>query len=205
MELSYITTSSWLNGFMRTAQKVTIRKAWMKLQDAAILEMVQWLHVNRTEGCTANAINFAAALGDIKIIKWLHENLPPGLRANAMDFAAKYGQLEVLKYLHALQYQRTEIALQKAIENGRVNVVAYLLQAGPSDSVDQRAVRKAATWGHLAVLVTLSPRLSYLDWDINFLTGLAIDRQFGIIDWALRSSLLGEDVLVRTPCSFQAH
>lgn len=167
------------------------------------LELVRWLHANRAEGCTANAINFAAALGDIKMVQWLHENLPQALRANAMDFAAKYGHWDVLKYLHAQQYQRTETALQKAIENGHGNVVTWLLKTGPSDSVDQKAVRNAANRGHLAVLAILCPRLSYLDWDINFLTGLAIGRQFGILEWALRSSLLLEDVLVRT--SFQAH
>jgi hypothetical protein len=38
------------------------------------LEVVKWLHFNRTEGCTPRALNAAAAGGHVEVIKWLHEN-----------------------------------------------------------------------------------------------------------------------------------
>lgn len=38
------------------------------------LDVVRWLHPNRTEGCTANAMNWAAANGHSDVVKWLREN-----------------------------------------------------------------------------------------------------------------------------------
>jgi|SRR5215217_1642274 len=39
------------------------------------LEVVKWLHENRTEGwCTKDAMDCAARGGHLEIVKWLHEN-----------------------------------------------------------------------------------------------------------------------------------
>ena len=38
------------------------------------LDVVKWLHFNRSEGCTTYAIDFAAANGHLDIVKWLHQN-----------------------------------------------------------------------------------------------------------------------------------
>jgi hypothetical protein len=40
------------------------------------LDVVQWIHANRTEGCTANAMDWAVKYGHIHIIEWLRENIP---------------------------------------------------------------------------------------------------------------------------------
>ena len=42
------------------------------------LEIVKWLHVNRTEGCTKNAMDLAAENGHLEVVKWLHENRTEG-------------------------------------------------------------------------------------------------------------------------------
>lgn len=43
------------------------------------LELVQWFHENRTEGCTALAMTNAASNGHLKVVKWLHENYTWGV------------------------------------------------------------------------------------------------------------------------------
>lgn len=39
------------------------------------LNIIKWLHENRTEGCTKNAMNYAAMNGHFDIVKWLQERL----------------------------------------------------------------------------------------------------------------------------------
>ncbi|CAN0275436.1 unnamed protein product, partial [Hapterophycus canaliculatus] len=82
----------------------------------------QWLHDNRTEGCTEKAMDGAAANGHLEMVKWLHHNRPEvcvavfenktgqfacargvrsvGCTTDAMDGAAENGSLEVVKWLH---------------------------------------------------------------------------------------------------------
>ena len=38
------------------------------------LEVVKWLHENRTEGCTEKAMGWAAYNGHLEVVKWLYEN-----------------------------------------------------------------------------------------------------------------------------------
>ncbi|RLN98927.1 hypothetical protein BBJ28_00014959 [Nothophytophthora sp. Chile5] len=42
------------------------------------LEMVQWLHANRSEGCTTDAMHDAAANGHLEVVQWLYANQPEG-------------------------------------------------------------------------------------------------------------------------------
>ena len=80
------------------------------MDDAAIhgrLDVVKWLHENRTEGCTKVAMNHAACGGFIDIVKWLHENRTEGCTTGAMDLAAANGYLNIVKWLHE---NRTKVA-----------------------------------------------------------------------------------------------
>jgi hypothetical protein len=36
------------------------------------LKFLKWLHSNRTEGCSTDAMDDAAENGDLEIVKWLH-------------------------------------------------------------------------------------------------------------------------------------
>ena len=38
------------------------------------LDVVRWLHSNRSEGCTFDAMNYAASNGHLVVIQWLHSN-----------------------------------------------------------------------------------------------------------------------------------
>ncbi|KAG3221348.1 hypothetical protein PC129_g7906 [Phytophthora cactorum] len=75
--------------------------------------VVEWLHRNRSEGCTKSATDGAIRndhtyLGHLDAVKWLHRNRPEGWTSAAM---ASNGHLEVVKYLHTnLKQQATNAA-----------------------------------------------------------------------------------------------
>ena len=64
------------------------------------LQVVKWLHENRSEGCTSDAMDGAAQEGHLDVVKWLHENRSEGCTSDAMDGAAQEGHLDVVKWLH---------------------------------------------------------------------------------------------------------
>jgi hypothetical protein len=62
------------------------------------MEMLEWLHSNRSEGCTTGAMDSAAEEGNFEIVKWLHFNRKEGCTKDAMDWAAEKGHLEIVKW-----------------------------------------------------------------------------------------------------------
>jgi len=63
------------------------------------LEIVKWLHENRTEGCTTYAMDWAAYNGHLETVKWLHENRTEGCTKYAINNATNNGHLEIVKYI----------------------------------------------------------------------------------------------------------
>ncbi|OWZ19324.1 hypothetical protein PHMEG_0006437 [Phytophthora megakarya] len=59
-----------------------------------------WLHANRAEGCTTNAMDYAAGNDHLNIVKWLHKNRSERCTSRAMDSVARYGHLEIIKCIH---------------------------------------------------------------------------------------------------------
>lgn len=62
------------------------------MNDAAAnghLNVVRWLHDNRTEGCTTAAMDLAAANGHLEVVQWLHDNRSEGCTTDAIDDAAR--------------------------------------------------------------------------------------------------------------------
>jgi len=49
------------------------------------LDVIKWLHINRSEGCTKYAMAMAAEHGHLDVLKWLHLNRSEGCTKNAMD------------------------------------------------------------------------------------------------------------------------
>ncbi|MHB1953345.1 MAG: ankyrin repeat domain-containing protein [Sulfobacillus sp.] len=49
------------------------------------LPIVTFLHQNRTEGCTKNAIDRAAENGHLPVVTFLHQNRTEGCTKDAMD------------------------------------------------------------------------------------------------------------------------
>ncbi|EGZ25534.1 hypothetical protein PHYSODRAFT_463564, partial [Phytophthora sojae] len=88
------------------------------------LSVVQWLHANRREKCTAFAMSIAASNGDLAMEQWLHENRREGCTKQAMDDAAENGHLAVVGWLHSNRREGcTEDAMDDAAANGHLEVV----------------------------------------------------------------------------------
>ena len=91
------------------------------------LEIVKFLHKNRTEGCTKSAMDRAAMNGHLEIVKFLHNNRTEGCTTDAMDCAASNGHLETVKWLHE---NRTEgcstYAMNWIAQKGHLEIVKYL-------------------------------------------------------------------------------
>ena len=64
------------------------------------LQIIQLLHLNRSDGCTSVAMDYAALHGRLQIIQLLHLNRSEGCTSDAMNYAAKYGYLDIVKWLH---------------------------------------------------------------------------------------------------------
>ncbi|KAI8924601.1 hypothetical protein BC831DRAFT_464798, partial [Entophlyctis helioformis] len=51
------------------------------------LHVIQWLHANRTEGCTTQAMDNAAVCGHLEVVQWLAKHRTEGFTHRAYDMA----------------------------------------------------------------------------------------------------------------------
>jgi len=116
------------------------------------IDVVVWLHRNRTEGCTSNAIDYAAANGHLNVVQFLTIYHIATCTRNAMDLAARGGYLEIVKFLH---YYRTEgcttRAMDLAAQNGHLHVVRWL-HHNRREGCSSSAMYFAAQYGHLDIV-----------------------------------------------------
>ena len=63
------------------------------------LSVVEWLHANRPEGCSIEAMDRAAGQGHLSIVEWLHANRSEGCSTEAIDSAAESGHLSMVEWL----------------------------------------------------------------------------------------------------------
>ncbi|KAG2843108.1 hypothetical protein PC116_g2264 [Phytophthora cactorum] len=115
------------------------------------LDVVRWLHANRTEGCTKAAMDLAATNGHLDTVKWLQTHRSEGCTVEAMDGAASGGHLDVVKWL---QKHRTEgcttAAMDNAASGGHFAVLKWLSDKHAGCTV--AALDGAATYGKLEVV-----------------------------------------------------
>ena len=91
------------------------------------LRVVEWLHANRSEGCTTLAMDDAAANGHLHVVVWLHANRDEGCSTSAMDWAAASGHLCVVQWLHTNRTEGcTTSATDNAARSGHLCVVQWL-------------------------------------------------------------------------------
>ncbi|KAE9103948.1 hypothetical protein PF007_g14222 [Phytophthora fragariae] len=91
------------------------------------LEVVQWLHENRTEGCTDKAMDYAAMNGQLHVVKWLHVNRREGCTVEAMNRAAENGHLHIVRWLQQnCREGSAAFAMPWAIREGHFDVVLFL-------------------------------------------------------------------------------
>ncbi|KAF1795812.1 Ankyrin repeat-containing domain [Phytophthora cactorum] len=72
-----------------------LSQRWMDQLPNGHLEVVQWLHQHREEGCSTLAVDAAAAHGQLNVVRWLCENRSEGC-TTAADDAAENGHLDVV-------------------------------------------------------------------------------------------------------------
>ncbi|EFA82745.1 hypothetical protein PPL_04440 [Heterostelium album PN500] len=119
------------------------------------LEIVKWIHENRTEGCSKAAVIYASANRNIELVKWLHENRTEGCYRSAINNASANGDLELVEWIHK---NRTEgcsgRAVNQASLNGHLSVVQFLCENYIDNIKDQilDALIYAASKGNLDIV-----------------------------------------------------
>eukprot|EP00644_Phytophthora_capsici_P009181 jgi/Phyca11/541441/estExt2_Genewise1Plus.C_PHYCAscaffold_60788 len=126
--------SAVYNDLQRVVKVHGDSRAWtVKAMDGAAangrLDIMQWLHDTRTEGCSAQACIQASKHGYLDVVKWLHEFYPTVIEpVEAMTVAAKSGHAEIVRFLRSNVAMDDAVpALQDAAVNGHVEVVDALL------------------------------------------------------------------------------
>jgi hypothetical protein len=131
-------------------------KNWQSFMDNVArvgdLKTLRLLHETRSEGCTTQALEWAASNGHLDVVKFLHENRSEGCGVAAMDQAASGGHLEVVKFLH---YNRPEGCTVRAMDgaamNGHLDVVQFL-HSNRSEGCTTTAIDSAAWEGYFDVI-----------------------------------------------------
>ncbi|CAH0514109.1 unnamed protein product [Peronospora belbahrii] len=80
------------------------------------LDLVKWLSVTRSEGCTIAAIDGAARNGHLKMVKWLCKHYVRRCSSNALNAAAENGHVEVVKWLCRHNRGRDPFALTYGVQ-----------------------------------------------------------------------------------------
>lgn len=107
-------------------------------------------------------LDAAATNGHLQLVKWLHERHMP-CSTKAMDGAAEFGHHAIVEWLH---HNRTEGCTKKAVFDaawsGDFRMLTFLRSKREecfSDDAVQKAVRGAASRGHLEIAIWL--KLNY--------------------------------------------
>eukprot|EP01133_Synstelium_polycarpum_P002604 gene2604-2990_t len=123
-----------------------------KAAEYGSLELVEYLHTNRTEGCTTNAMDNA---GSPAVLEYLHTNRSEGCTVRAMENAAEKGDLSMVIYLDTNRTEGcTEWAMDNAATNGHLSVVKWL-HFNRTEGCTTNAMDDASLGGHLDILTWL--------------------------------------------------
>nr|UMO78470.1 Ankyrin repeat domain containing protein [Pandoravirus belohorizontensis] len=78
--------------------------------------ILQWLHRQEGQRCTAAAMDQAATNGHLSTVAWLHEHDSAGCTTEAMDGAARNGHRHVVEFLYAHRTEGCSVALLESAE-----------------------------------------------------------------------------------------
>ncbi|EGG18527.1 hypothetical protein DFA_04021 [Cavenderia fasciculata] len=92
--------------------------------EEGLLDVVEFLHYNRSEGASSDTMDEAAKYGQLDIVKFLHFNRSEGATTRAIDYCS---DLETIKFLH---FNRTEgattHAMDRAASKRHIEIVKFL-------------------------------------------------------------------------------
>ncbi|KAJ3409638.1 hypothetical protein HDV05_004318 [Chytridiales sp. JEL 0842] len=108
------------------------------------LDIVQYLHHRRSEGCTVSAMDLAAANRHLDVLQFLHENRKEGLTNLALNMACANGHLDIVRYICTITQEDKQkqvnptLAFEWSLTGGHVDVAKYLVEAfGEGVNVDE--------------------------------------------------------------------
>jgi hypothetical protein len=91
------------------------------------LAVVKWLHYNRSEGCTPQALRNAVQGGYLSIVKWLLTHRLEGKSDNLLRDAAASNELAFFLFLHDVcGARRTEEVAAAAFEEDSLDVLKWI-------------------------------------------------------------------------------
>ncbi|OWY92057.1 hypothetical protein PHMEG_00039089 [Phytophthora megakarya] len=136
--------------------------------------MLDWLHKNRSEGCTSAAMDGAAANGNLEMMKWLHENSTAGCTNKSTKAAARLGRLDILEWLHqhslshiTVKTMNVAAANKQFKAGGHLRVVQWIFHiiwySWPLCSVNETlvlAMREATVSEHFELMLFLEHHLN---------------------------------------------
>jgi len=156
VSLGHLHVLQWINECHPDCPGWNVGNYGVKLLDQAArsgqLAILQWLHANRSEGCSTRAMDWAASSGHVDVVRWLHEHRSEGCTRLAMNDAARFGCLDVVRFLHEHRSEGwTKKAMDLACAGGHLAVVKYLHE-NRREGCTGEAMRQAAANGHLEVV-----------------------------------------------------
>ncbi|RHY29588.1 hypothetical protein DYB32_005043 [Aphanomyces invadans] len=149
------------------------------------LDLVEFLHAHRTEGCTPAAMDAAASHGHIDVVKFLHSNRHEGCTKDAVDHAAANGFADIVQFLvlHRPEGGTSE-TLKVYASRGDVRMVKWLHEHWKHSKWPVQAVNAAATNGHATVVQYLMDR-QLVAYSPHALVGAAKNGHFDVVDYLL--------------------
>ncbi|OQR99245.1 hypothetical protein THRCLA_06572, partial [Thraustotheca clavata] len=151
------------------------------------LDVLQYLHVHRSEGCTFAAMDKAAANGHLEIVTWLHLNRLEGCTTEAMDLAATNDHFDIVKFLHKHRSEGcTTNAMDGAAANGHLAIVVWLFFNRHEGCTDV-AMNLAASNGHVDVLTFLHENdIANVRNNMNELLDISVNHgQVNVVRWLI--------------------
>eukprot|EP01133_Synstelium_polycarpum_P008362 gene8362-9822_t len=154
---------------LRNSDGLLVARASTSAMDYAAannhLEVLQWLHANRSEGMSAVALESAAANNRLDVVQWIVENRSETISKTVIGGAAQGGHIEIVKYLvEECGVQVTKETVSFAAKSGNVELVEYLLAR--HKGFDHVLSAEAFILGHVAV-VDLLDRHSMSCWPVT--------------------------------------
>ncbi|KAF0717458.1 Aste57867_2273 [Aphanomyces stellatus] len=155
------------------------------------MAVVQFLFSHRTERCSTNAMDGAAANGLLAMVQWLHQHTHAGCTTDAVDFAARGNHVEVVQWLLANRSEgcSTQAPLLAA-QNGHLAMAQWLLETRKMPSTAAAIAKWAAKFGQVDALRWLVDRYSDAAGP-DLLEYAATGGQVAAVEWILHNIPLG--------------
>ncbi|CAH0485364.1 unnamed protein product [Peronospora farinosa] len=123
------------------------------------LDLVKWLSVVRSEGCTTAAIDGAARNGHLKVVKWLSKHYVRRCSSCALNAAAENGHVDVVKWLCRRNRGQAPFVITNGVQaiarTGDTDALRVILRENCSWYYVGQALEDAASQGMTGIVTLL--------------------------------------------------